>query len=61
MDRHKIPFFKRWKIIFKTPLASFWFGAASGIGMVIPLVNMFYIPVCVVAGTMLYSKTNTEF
>ena len=61
MDRHKIPFFKRWKIIFKRPLPSFWFGAASGIGMVIPIVNMFYIPVCVVAGTMLYSKIDTEF
>lgn len=56
MDRHNIPFFRRWKVIFQKPWPSFWFGFAAGIGMIIPLVNLFWIPVCVVAGTMLYSK-----
>ena len=56
MARREIPFKKRWKIIFKHKLPSFSFGAAVGIGMFLPLINMFYIPVCVVAGTMLYMK-----
>ena len=60
MDQHQIPFFKRWKLMFSSPFQSFWFGVVCGMGMIIPLVNMFYIPVCVVAGTMLYKKYNSE-
>lgn len=56
MDRHNVPFFRRWKMMFRSPLASLLFGAAALLGMVVPLLNLFYIPICVVAGTMLYSK-----
>ena len=56
MARRHISFKKRWQIIFSQKLSSFTFGGAVGIGMFIPLVNMVYIPVCVVAGTMLYLK-----
>lgn len=54
MGRRQLKFKDKRKFVNKNKATSIGFGAAVTLGTLIPVFNIFYIPTCVVAGTMLY-------
>lgn len=55
-DNHKIPFKQMKKSLQEQPLVSLLFGAAVGLGMSVPILNLIVPPAAVCAGTMYFVR-----
>ena len=54
MGRRQMKFKQKREYVNQNKATAIGFGAAVAIGTLIPVFNIFYIPTCVIAGTMLY-------